>query len=232
MQAELGKLRAALLAARNDSERDLQVDNLYRKVHFITASAGLARCCNLALLSNAFEAMLFEVVQQPSLLTQSALHTAAAAAEFLGALPEQGPGDGPPYSIAATVLVVDDDPITNRLVVAGLMRAQLQARSTESPLAALQMLREKQFDLLLLDIEMPEMDGYELCKQIRALPAYQNTPVVFVTRHSDFDSRAKATLSGGNDLIGKPFFALELAVKAVTHLLRNRLAKAAIAQAP
>lgn len=221
--ADLSKLWQGVLVARNDSERDIQLDNLYRKVHFVAASAGLAHCPNVALLGSAFEAMLFEVVHQPSLLTLSAMRTAANAVDFLGILLERYPGNGTEFTVAGNVLVVDDDAITNRLVVAALHRAHLRTHSTENPVAALKMLQETQFNLLLLDIEMPEMSGLELCKQIRALPAYHDTPVVFVTRHSDFDSRTQVTQSGGNDLIGKPFFALELAVKAVTHLLRSRL---------
>jgi CheY-like chemotaxis protein len=98
-------------------------------------------------------------------------------------------------------------------------------KGTEDPASALQMLKEKHCDLVLLDIEMPGMDGFELCKRMRALPGYQRTPVIYVTAHSDFEYRAKSVLSGGNDLIAKPVFPIELAVKAVTHLLKSRLAE-------
>lgn len=223
LRADLNKLWSSLLAAHNDAERDLQLNNLYRKVHFLAATAGFAHCPNVALLGGAFEAMVFEVLARPTLLTSSAMSTAAAAVDFLGELLGQNPGEGADFSLAGHVLVVDDDAVSNRLVVAAVQRANLQARSTEDPLVALQMLRESHFDLLLLDIEMPEMSGFELCKLVRTLDGYHKTPVVFATRHDDFDSRKQATLSGGDDLIGKPFFPLELAVKAVTHLLRSRL---------
>ena len=78
-------------------------------------------------------------------------------------------------------------------------------------------------DVVLMDIEMPGMDGLELCKQLRRLPGYQKTPVIYVTSHSDFESRARSALSGGDDLIGKPVFALELAVKAMAHLLISQM---------
>jgi CheY-like chemotaxis protein len=222
-RADLNKLWSSLLAAHNDTERYLQLSNLYRKLHFLAATAGFAHCANVALLSGAFEAMVFEVLARPALLTSSALSTAAAAVDFLGELLEQNPGEGADFSLAGHVLVVDDDAVSNRLVVAAVQRANLLARSAEDPLVALQMLRESHFDLLLLDIEMPEMSGFEFCKLVRTLDGYHKTPVVFATRHDDFDSRKQATLSGGDDLIGKPFFPLELAVKAVTHLLRSRL---------
>jgi putative two-component system response regulator len=70
---------------------------------------------------------------------------------------------------------------------------------------------------------MPGMGGFELCEKIRQLPNYKRTPVIFVTGHADFDNRIHSVLSGGNDLIAKPVFPIELAVKAVTHLLRSQL---------
>jgi len=70
---------------------------------------------------------------------------------------------------------------------------------------------------------MPGMDGFELCKRLRLLPGYAQTPVIYVTSHSDFENRTKSVLTGGNDLISKPVFPIELAVKAVTHLLKIRL---------
>jgi CheY-like chemotaxis protein len=89
-------------------------------------------------------------------------------------------------------------------------------------LIGLQLLKETRYDLVLLDIEMPGMDGFELCRKLRTLPGYQKTPVIYVTSHHDFDSRAKSILSGGNDLIAKPVFPMELAVKAMIYLLKGQ----------
>jgi DNA-binding response OmpR family regulator len=58
---------------------------------------------------------------------------------------------------------------------------------------------------------------------LRALPAHSKTPVVFVTGLTDFESRARSTLSGGNDLIAKPFLFMELAVKALNFILKGQL---------
>ena len=71
---------------------------------------------------------------------------------------------------------------------------------------------------------MPGMNGFELCTKLRNLPAHKTTPVVFVTSLNDFDSRASSMMSGGNDFIGKPFLFMELAVKALVHLLRGKFA--------
>jgi len=70
---------------------------------------------------------------------------------------------------------------------------------------------------------MPGMNGFELCSKLRTLPVHKKTPVVFVTSLTDFESRASSTMSGGNDLIAKPFLFMELAVKALVYTLRKRL---------
>ena len=75
----------------------------------------------------------------------------------------------------------------------------------------------------MLDVDLPGMNGFELCAKLRQLPAHKKTPVVFVTSQSDFESRANSTMSGGNDFIGKPFRFIELAVKALIYVLKGRL---------
>ncbi len=87
------------------------------------------------------------------------------------------------------------------------------------------MLAERKFDLVFLDVDMPGMNGFELCTKLRALHRNKTTPVVFVTSLTDFESRANSTMSGGNDLIAKPFLFIELTVKALVYILRGRSPK-------
>jgi PleD family two-component response regulator len=70
---------------------------------------------------------------------------------------------------------------------------------------------------------MPGINGFELCTRLRGTVRNKSTPVVFVTGLSDFESRANSTISGGNDLIAKPFLFIELTVKALVYLLRGKL---------
>jgi len=72
-------------------------------------------------------------------------------------------------------------------------------------------------------VDMPGMNGYELCTKLRALARHQTTPVVFVTGLNDFEARASSLMSGGNDFIAKPFHFMELAVKAIIHILRGKI---------
>jgi CheY-like chemotaxis protein len=75
---------------------------------------------------------------------------------------------------------------------------------------------------VFLDIEMPGMDGFEVCTRIHELESNRTTPVVFVTSHQDFQSRAKSAVVGANELMGKPFQAFEIALKALTLVVRTR----------
>ena len=70
------------------------------------------------------------------------------------------------------------------------------------------------------------MNGFDLCKKLRAMPLHAKTPVIFVTALSGFESRAKSSLSGGDDFIGKPFSYIELAVKGLIYVLRGTLGDA------
>ena len=98
----------------------------------------------------------------------------------------------------------------------------LHATGVEDPLIALAKLTKTPYDVIFLDVQMPGMTGFELCTKLRAMPLHAKTPVVFVTAMTDFQSRARSTLSGGNDLIGKPFLLMELAVKALSYVLRAK----------
>lgn len=227
IRQELHALHQEFVKAQLDTERSMRLQNLYRRVHFLTATAGMAGCHRIALLSSAFEALLFELTNQPALATPSVRMTVAAANDFLGRLLERAKEVEQPGAAVPRVMVVDDDPLSNRLVSAALRYDHLEVRTEADPFAALEAANQSHYDLFLLDIEMPGLDGFQLCDALRATPEYAKVPVVFVTSHSDFDSRTKSVLSGGNDLISKPVQPLELAVKAVTHLLRANLDKPA-----
>jgi len=88
---------------------------------------------------------------------------------------------------------------------------------------ALSLVEQNVYDVIFMDVDMPGMDGFEVCTNIRQSKLNKETPVVFVTRHSDFDSRAKSVLVGGQDLIGKPYLPSEITVKTLMMVLRARL---------
>lgn len=223
IRQELHSLHQEFVRAQLDTERSVRLQNLYRRVHFLTATAGMAGCHRIALLSSAFEALLFELTSQPTLLTPSIRMTMATANDFLGQLLARATEIETQNATMPRALIVDDDPLSNRLISAALRYDHLEVRTEEDPFSALEAANQAHYDLFLLDIEMPGLDGFQLCEALRTMPEYAKVPVIFVTSHADFDNRAKSVLSGSNDLISKPVFPIELAVKAVTHLLKSTL---------
>jgi len=195
---------------------------MYAQVRSLEAKAALAALTRFARMASALEALLKELVDRPELLTASSQRTVAQAIDFLDELLRKG-GGGESEIPVEGVLVVDDEPLSRRAVVFALEKVGLKCIDLDDPQAALALLVGTEFDLIFLDIDMPGMNGFELCKQIRALPHYKHTAVVFVSSLTDFQSRAQSTLSGGNDLIAKPFHFLELGVKALIQLWRPQL---------
>lgn len=83
---------------------------------------------------------------------------------------------------------------------------------------ALALVTNEKFDLILLDIMMPKLNGYDVCKQLKSNPEHCNIPVIFLTAKSDVDAIAKGFEVGGIDYIIKPFHASELLARTKTHL--------------
>ncbi len=225
LPATLGNVRGLLqgmIKADNEVSRLKHVHELYRRIHAITGHAGLAGMLQISQMADALEALLKELHEKPKNITASTLRTVASAIDFLGILFDRGI-QGEQEHIPANILVVDDEAISRRAVTYALEKAKLKSVNLEDPVEAFNLLSQKPFDLIFLDVDMPGMNGFELCAKLRTLPAHKKTPVVFVTSLNDFESRASSTMSGGNDFIAKPFLFIELAVKALVYVLRGRL---------
>ena len=209
--------------AAENSARLPHLNELYRKIHSFTGNAGMAGLEAISNFCACLEAFLSELMQKPASINASTSRSVAAAVDVLSMLIERGSTFKMPQSDTPLVLVVDDEILSRRAVTFGLDKAHLKSTALDHPRRALSILENETFELIILDVDMPEMDGFELCAQIRKLPRHKTTPVVFITSLTDFQSRTKSILSGGNDFIGKPFMFLELAVKALTFILRGRM---------
>jgi len=201
----------------------LNLHKLFQRVHFISTRAGLTGCARVDLLASAFEALLFELAAKQTPATTSVLQTITQATDCLGRLLDNAAHEPRSASVQAKVLVVDDDEVCNYFVVTTLRRMGLEVDGAKDPQKALQMLWAGRYDLILLDINMPGMDGFDVCKRLRQLPHYPKTPVVFITVDGKFENRVQSVLSGGNEFITKPVVPLELALKTMTLLLDARL---------
>lgn len=217
-------LLQGLIKAEDEATRLNYVCDLCRRVHSLTGNAGLAGASQIAQLSDALEVLLRELYEKPDNMNASTLRTVATGVDFLKVLfdrANQPLKSQPPAK--ANILVVDDDPISLRAVTFALEKAKLKSVGVQDPAQALDLVMGTRYDLVFLDVDMPDMNGFELCSKIRTCHINKKTPVVFVTNLNDFESRANSTMSGGNDFIGKPFMFIELAVKALVHVLRGQL---------
>lgn len=222
--ATLRKLLQDFTKAPDEASRLPHLLELYRKVHSLTGSAGIAGFAGISQMTAALEVLLKELHEKPKNINASTLRTVAHSIDFIGELfkfDEPTSSEPPPTNI----LVVDDEILSRRAITYALEKANLKSSNVEDPTVALELATEAQYDLIFLDVQMPGMDGFELCTKIRAMPTNKTTPIIFVTSLTDFKSRARSSLSGGNDLIAKPFMFIELTVKALTHVIRGRLAQ-------
>ncbi len=116
------------------------------------------------------------------------------------------------------VLIVDDVTKNIQLVASFLKQAGYDINFALNGKDALKHIIREHFDLILLDIMMPEMDGLEVCQKIKSDPRTQDIPVIFITAKTDVDSISTAFEVGGVDYITKPFNRSELLARVKTHL--------------
>jgi diguanylate cyclase (GGDEF)-like protein/PAS domain S-box-containing protein len=119
----------------------------------------------------------------------------------------------------ATILVVDDEPQNRKLLDALLRPEGYLTRSAGNGMEALASVAEQAPDLILLDLMMPEMDGYQVASILKASPATVSIPIIMVTANIDRDARLKGLNAGAEDFLTKPVDRAELWLK-VRNLLR------------
>ena len=124
----------------------------------------------------------------------------------------------------STVLIVDDDPTAREALVAILEGEGYDLQQAKDGVRAMQMLKQLQPDLILLDVMMPAMDGFEVCRRIRATPPLAEVPIILLTALDDRDSLLRGIESGADDFLSKPPDRRELVarVRTITRLNRYR----------
>lgn len=118
-----------------------------------------------------------------------------------------------------TVLVVDDAP-ANIQIVNAILKDDYKIRVATSGAKALDLMKVKPFpDLVLLDVMMPDMDGYEVCSLMKTMPEAKDTPVIFLTGKTEADDETRGFEMGAVDYIHKPFLAAVVKARVHTHLM-------------
>ena len=122
----------------------------------------------------------------------------------------------------ARILVVDDSPTIRKIVEVTLRRERIKVLGVADGLSALAAVADKQPVLVLLDITLPGMDGYQICQVLKQRPTSKNIPVVMLSGRDGFFDRMRGRLVGSTQYVTKPFDPAAL-VKAVTkHLPDSR----------
>ncbi len=121
------------------------------------------------------------------------------------------------------ILVVDDTPTMEMLLVRMLSDEGFQVRSANNGKLALSSITSNPPQLILLDIDMPGMDGFEVCRRLKAQEATRDIPIIFISGLMGLEEKVKGFSLGGVDFISKPFQPEELLARVRTHLELNRL---------
>ncbi|MDX2240258.1 MAG: ATP-binding protein [Leptolyngbyaceae cyanobacterium bins.302] len=121
------------------------------------------------------------------------------------------------------ILVVDDAPDNLRILSAILTKRKFRVRKSLNGQSAIASARANPPDIILLDVRMPEVNGYEICKMLKASPETNYIPVIFISALDDIADKVKAFRSGGIDYITKPFQEAEVLVRVENQLRLQKL---------
>lgn len=123
-----------------------------------------------------------------------------------------------------TILLIDDNPVNNQLVATYLLPCGYTIQIAENGSDGIRMAVEDPPDLVLLDVMMPDMDGYEVCRKLRSTPETAKVPVLFITADASPENHKRAFNVGGNDFITKPIYesVLRARVENLINLFKSR----------
>ncbi|KAB2648154.1 MAG: response regulator [Verrucomicrobia bacterium] len=200
------------------------LNELHCHVHGFAEHARGSGYAALHRVCSTFSDLTRGLYEVPGQINSSTLRTIQQTIEFLGTLLRNRSFEVARDPARARVLAVDDNAENRESIQMVLESAGLRTSGAPDPAAALAELASQSYDLIVLDVRMPGMDGFELCHQIRELPQHSATPIIFLTGLATPEHREQSILSGGSDFIGKPFNLHELTLKTMTLILKHQLA--------
>jgi CheY-like chemotaxis protein/chromosome segregation ATPase len=207
---------------RNQTDLSL-LNELHCHVEGFAERARVSGLIALHRLCAAFSELTRGLYEIPEQLNPSTLRTVHQTIELLGVLMKQKNLSEVKDPAKALIYAVDDDLGNCESIALAMEESMMRTTYAQEPEAALAELAGCPYDLIFLDVNLPGMDGFELCKKIRALAINANTPIAFLTGLATVENRVQSSLCGGNDFIAKPFNLHELSVKAITLILKSQL---------
>ena len=216
------KLLQELGREPNRSARQKILTKLYSEMSSLKNEAVFPEVLPVWQVASALEGLLKQLAGKMGNVTPSTLRTVSGGVDLLNNWCVTGLKPDLMADRPVKFLVVDDDLISRQAMSLALKKTFGEVDLAVDGATALAQADQQTYDVIFLDVQLPGMDGFELCEKIHQGALNRNTPVVFVTSQSDFDARAKSTLSGGNDLMGKPFLTFEITAKALTLAWQGR----------
>ena len=119
---------------------------------------------------------------------------------------------------APQIMVVDDDQDTVAILARHLQREGFVPIEASSGAQCLKLVQENEVDVILLDLMMPDMDGFQVVRELRANPVTAEIPVIMITARDDLDARAEGMRLGVSDFLAKPVFRRQLASRVRAQL--------------
>ena len=174
-------------------------------------------------VADAFASLLCEAQAMPESVTPALVCTLHQTLDLIGEALEKPSSEIRNALEDLCAYLVEDDTLASDTVASALHSVGIACKATQLPGEALGDLAETRYDLIILDVGLPEIDGFELCNHIRAMDANSDTPIMFLTGDSSALSRDEAVRSGGDDFVGKPFNTAELGLRGLLHVVRARL---------
>ena len=199
------------------------LDELLAGLHELTTQTSQARLTAVATLSLALETLIDDLMKIPGQINPSTLRTVSQTIDFLVTLLDEKNLTRTREPYLANIIAVDDDADARKTIRGAIEMVNLKVICAEDSKTTLAVINEKKFDLIFIDVALPDMNGFELCSRLRKLPDYKKVPVVFITGIVTVQNRVQSSLSGGNDFIAKPFNLLELGVKALIWIFKGQL---------
>ena len=224
--AELTQLQAVLLEVRRSNDPAAQKKKLLEiagRLHALNYDYCRTELGQIWQLTATLEEMLRQLAGAKSGPAASALQTLSGALGLFKAVCDGRLTLPPDKEAPAKLLIMDHNSLSRSTLSAALKKAFNPPDLAPDVPATLAQIEKQTYDGIFLDLETPGLDAVELCAKIRASKLNAATPVVFITKQSDFEARAKTLVRDGQQLLGKPFLFTEATLAALAVVVRSRL---------
>lgn len=224
--AKLESVREAANAFVQDQGSSMQFPllvDLFRKVHSLTGNAAVAGCTGIAHFASTFEAFLQELQQKPKFINASSARTVVKSVELIESLFRCSETGSDARLTAGPVLVVTGETMSSQTICVALEKADIESVIANDPAQALSLAAAGGHSSVVMMINLPGTNGFELCAQMQAQAAFGRTPVLFISELKEFEAHSNPEILGGNEVMAAPYLLIELTLKALTQVESVRL---------